>query len=159
MIGYDATLAERANSAGTGELICLFLLFVLFFCMLTSVCVIISFFLFVYSICVHLFIDQPLASCSVSPSPSACRAQGRHSRMQVSDFTSYFCFTFCLFVLFYIYILTRHCFLFLFLLQRWRQRQQKWQQWQTTKSWQAMNGLWASGCMTATTVPVHKLCL
>ena len=34
MIGYDATLAERANSAGTGELICLFLLFVLFFCIL-----------------------------------------------------------------------------------------------------------------------------
>jgi hypothetical protein len=61
--------------------------------------------------------------------------------------------------MFYIYILTRHCFLFLFLLQRWRQRQQKWQQWQTTKSWQAMNGLWASGCMTATTAFVHKLCL
>ena len=100
MIGYDATLAERANSAGTGELICLFLLFVLFFCMLTSVCVIISFFLFVYSICVHLFIDQPLASCSVSPSPSACRAQGRHSRMQVSYFIYLFYFLSLCFVLY-----------------------------------------------------------
>ena len=100
MIGYDVTLAERANSAGTGELICLFLLFVLFFCMLTSVCVIISFFLFVYSICVHLFIDQPLASCSVSPSPSACRAQGRHSRMQVSYFIFLFYFLSLCFVLY-----------------------------------------------------------
>ena len=82
MIDYDATLPERANSAGTGELICLFSLFVLSFCMLTPVCVIISFFPFVYSVCVLLFIDQPLASCSVNPLPSACRAQGRHSRMQ-----------------------------------------------------------------------------
>ena len=68
--------------------------------MLTSVCIIISFFLFVYSICVHLFIDQPLASCSVSPSPSACRAQGRHSRMQVSYFIFLFYFLSLCFVLY-----------------------------------------------------------